>query len=118
MPRASVVPAVLFMVFSITAHADDIAGNWSGTWTKYGDQLPVAVTFAKAGAGYSGFFDSDALQVAGIPFAEVSESGSHVHFVLKGDQSATDFEAEQHGDEIDGTLTENGVNGTFRIART
>jgi hypothetical protein len=100
-----------------TAQAADLAGTWSGTWTKGGDALPVVVSFEKGANGYSGHFDSDALQVAGIPFADVNETGEGVHFVLKGDQSTDVFDGRQRGDAIDGTFTETSTKGTFHLAR-
>lgn len=72
--------------------AAGLAGGWKGTWTKNGDALPVTISFAKSPDGYSGSFDSDALQVVGIPFAQVTYADGEVRFQLKGDQSTTTFE--------------------------
>ena len=86
-----------------------------------GDALPVTVTFGKTRNGYYGSFDSDALQVAGIPFSEARQTGKHVHFVVKGDRSTSVFNGEERDDRIDGTFIENGLRaplkGTFHLAR-
>jgi dipeptidyl aminopeptidase/acylaminoacyl peptidase len=99
------------------AAASDIAGTWSGTWTRNGDALPVEVTFRESAGGLSGAFDSDSLQVAGIPFMQVTQSGDRVHFVLKGDQSTTVFDGREAGDTIEGSLSENDIAGRFRLVR-
>jgi uncharacterized protein len=100
------------------ASAAELSGTWSGVWSKGGDALSVAVTFQKSGNGYSGSFDSDALQVAGIPFADVSERGNNVHFVLKGDRTTTIFDGAQTADTLTGTFSENNARGTFQLKRT
>ena len=101
-----------------TVAAKDLEGTWSGTWIKNGDSLPVVVRFTRADNLYSGTFDSDALQVSKIPFAEVSESGRQVHLVLKGDQSTIVFDGEESAGAIDGSLTENNSKGSFHLVRS
>jgi hypothetical protein len=105
------------LTLSTSASAGELAGAWQGTWTKGSDALPVVVTFQRSGAGYSGTFDSDALQVAEIPFAQVTETGDRVHFALTGDESTTVFEGRQRATAIDGTFADGGTKGTFHLAR-
>jgi hypothetical protein len=99
------------------APADNLTGDWKGTWTKDGDALPVTVTFAKTGDAYSGAFDSDALQVAGIPLSDVSDTNGRVHFQIKGDQTTTVFDGELAGDAISGSFTEGRDKGSFELVR-
>lgn len=108
----------IFFAVSNTFAATDLAGGWQGTWTRNGDALPVTVTFAKSGSSYSGSFDSDALQVTGIPFSDISDVDGKVHWLLKGDQSATDFEGTIKGDKIIGTLTDGSSKGPFVLERS
>lgn len=117
--RALVFFAVLcaFIIKTTGAHADDLAGDWKGTWTKDGDALPVTVTFAKMGDAYSGAFDSNALQVAGIPLSDVSDTNGRVHFQIKGDQTTTVFEGEIAGGAMSGTFTDGGDKGSFELVR-
>jgi dienelactone hydrolase len=96
---------------------DDVEGAWLGVWTKGGDDLPVTVRFMAGPDGLAGAFDSDVLQVTGIPFAEVVRTGTRLRFVLQGDESATVLEGDVRGDEITGTLTEGAAVGRFRLER-
>src|SRR5205807_478364 len=64
-----------------------------------------------------GSFDSDALQVADIPFSNVSEMGGTVHWSLKGDQSTTTFEGTLARDTLVGTFNDGKDKGTFALAR-
>ena len=97
--------------------SDSLAGGWQGTWTKQGDTLPVNVTFEKSEGGYSGFFDSDALQVSHIPFSNISNTNGKVHFVLEGDATTAVFDGTLQGDTIAGALKDDGVEGTFELHR-
>jgi len=112
---------ILFVLMSwasiAAAQAAGLEGHWSGTWTKAGDALGVTVEFSKANNGYAGTFDSDALQVAAIPFAELTLAGDNVRFTLRGDATTTQFEGRLSGDMLSGTFTEGAVNGTFTLAR-
>ena len=95
----------------------DLAGHWVGTWTKAGDPLAVTVAFSRSGERVSGTFDSDALQVTGIPFREVSADGARVRFVLAGDETTTTFDGRLDQDTLSGELTEGAARGTFQLTR-
>lgn len=115
------VLALLLTAIVVTlavAQADNLAGRWKGTWTKNGDALPVTVEFARTGDAWSGKFDSDALQVAGIPFGSVSVLSGNVHFQIRGDQSTSIFDGQIRGDRMSGTFTEGGAKGSFEFVRT
>ncbi len=100
------------------AFYSDPAGYWTGNWTKFGDVLPVAVTVQKTPNGtYTASFDSDALQVAGIPFETVTYAPPNVRFVLRGDKTTAVFEGEVLGNEIVGKFTEGPAAGTFYLER-
>jgi dienelactone hydrolase len=99
------------------APADELAGSWKGNWTKDGDALSVTARFAKTANAYSGAFDSDALQVAGIPLGDVSDNQGRVHFQIKGDQSTTVFDGAIAGEIMSGTFTDGSSNGSFELAR-
>lgn len=121
----------LIALFAMPARADDgVAGQWSGTWTKNGDALPVTVTFAKGDTmevevlhhkvrfdTYSGSFDSDGLQASGIPFAQVVFATSKIHFELVGDETATMFDGALAGDVLSGTFQDGKDPGVFRLTR-
>jgi len=112
--------AIIFVLAAAsiaTAHAADLEGHWTGTWTKAGDPIQVAVDVTKTSSGYAATFDSDALQVAAIPFAEVTAAGDRVRFVLRGDATTTSFDGKLSGDAIAGALSEGAVKGTFTLAR-
>jgi uncharacterized protein len=95
----------------------ELAGYWTGTWTKFNDALPVALTFEKTPTGYIGRFDSDALQVAGIPFASVAYNEPHVSFTLRGDTTTAVFNGAVSINTISGTFTEGPAHGTFKLER-
>jgi hypothetical protein len=100
------------------ARGDELAGHWSGTWTKADDPLAVTVAFERAGDRYIGAFDSDALQVAEIPFADVRVLRARIRFTLTGDAVPMVFDGTLVGDELAGTFTEGKVAGTFQLVRT
>ena len=79
--------------------------------------MPVAMTFAKTGDAYSGTFDSDALQVAGIPLGDVSETKGRVHFQVKGDQSTTVFDGAINGGAMSGMFADGSGKGSFELTR-
>lgn len=116
--------ASAFFVFAIVASAsaavsgNGLAGSWKGTWTKNGDALPVTMTFARIGDTYSGAFDSDALQVAGIPLSDIRDAGGKVHFQIKGDFTTTVFDGAIAADVMSGTFTDGNDKGTFQLARS
>jgi uncharacterized protein len=97
--------------------AASLSGGWKGTWTKDGDALPVTVTFATTAGGFSGTFDSDSLQVTGIPFSKVTDTGGKIHLELKGDQSTTVFDGTLAADAITGTFVDGQSKGTFQLTR-
>jgi uncharacterized protein len=95
-----------------------LPGRWIGTWVKSEDPLPVAVTFEITANGYSGSFDSDALQVAGIPFNDVRVNARQVHFVVAGDATPAVFDGTIAGDALDGEFVEGAVHGRFHLERS
>jgi len=109
--------AIALLAFAGVAQAAGLSGTWSGTWTKNGDALPVIVTFRAAGDGLAGSFDSDALQVAGIPFREISETGGKVHFTLPGDETTAVFDATLTANALDGSFIDGTAKGTFHLKR-
>lgn len=119
------IAAFVVMAFvAISAHAGELQGQWQGTWTKAGDALPVTVSFEKLGSAHTGTFDSDALQVSGIPFREVTVNGNKVHFVLGGDATTTTFDGAFTGSDLTGTFSESSNSGggaptpgTFNLKR-
>jgi len=106
-----------FIVATKAAPADDLAGGWTGTWTKDGDALLVTITFTKVGDAYSGAFDSDALQVVGIPVGDVSDINGKVHFQIKGDETTTIFDGVITGDAMSGRFTDGSDQGSFDLVR-
>src|SRR5580698_9858238 len=116
-------PALAACVFGFLAYqafggSDELSGDWKGTWIQNGDAVSVTATFTKSGDGYLGTFDSDALQVAGIPFSDISQDPGKVHFELKGDQTTTVFDGVVKGDLFSGTFTDGTSKGHFDLTRT
>jgi dienelactone hydrolase len=113
---ASLLVSVALFVTPVVAGGLD--GSWKGTWTKNGDSIPVIMRFQMTPDHLEGSFDSDALQVAKIPFAEVDVNGDHVNFLLKGDNSTTTFHGRFAGDALSGSFTEGSTQGTFDFTRS
>ena len=80
-------------------------------WIKGGDPLPVTMTFARTGDAYSGAFDSDALQVSGVPVSSVRTADGKVHFEIRGDASTTVFDGEIAGDGLTGGFVDGPDSG-------
>ncbi|HEY5336866.1 MAG TPA: alpha/beta fold hydrolase [Rhizomicrobium sp.] len=110
--------ALSLALFGISiAYADDLSGTWTGYWVKDHDPLPVTVTLDASGSGFTGHFDSDAIQVAGIPCSVVREDGDKIHLEVKGDQTTTTFDGVLAGGAIKGTFTEGTKRGAFILNR-
>jgi uncharacterized protein len=107
-----------FLALHAVAGSDELSGDWKGTWIRNGDAVSVTATFTKSGDGYSGTFDSDALQVAGIPFSDITEELGKIHFHLKGDQTTTVFDGVVKGESISGTFSDGAGKGSFKLVRT
>jgi pimeloyl-ACP methyl ester carboxylesterase len=103
---------------SSLAHAESLEGTWTGMWTKNGDALPVTVTFKNTNGAWSGSFDSDTLQVAGIPFKDIRLSGSSAHWLLPDDSSSTAFDGALNGDHLTGSFKEADITGSFVLTRS
>jgi pimeloyl-ACP methyl ester carboxylesterase len=104
------------------AHSDSapeprLEGTWRGAWIKGGDGINVVVRFEQTGLAYRGSFESDDLQVVGIPFARIEVDGPNVSFVLAGDETTTSFEGTIAGDRLRGALREGDVTGSFSLVR-
>jgi uncharacterized protein len=109
---------VVGLVTTPALAAGGLEGSWSGTWTKNGDDLAVVLTFERKAAGYAGSFDSDRLQIMGIPFGDIRADGSSVHFTLTGDATTTVFDGKMSGDTLTGTFSEGAIKGTFTLTRS
>lgn len=109
--------AALLTASATNTRADGLEGTWKGLWIKGNDPLPVTVNFQKLGAGYSGSFDSDPLQVTAIPFSSVEATNGKVQFLLKSDDSTSVFDGWIKGGAISGTFTDGHENGTFKLTR-
>lgn len=121
---------LMLVAGSVRAADGDIAGQWSGTWTKNGDALPVTVNFAKGDTialtirqqearfdTWRGTFDADAIQASAIPFAQVTFANGHIHFELIGDETASMFDGTLANGVLAGTFEEGAQTGTFQLAR-
>ncbi|MDE1985240.1 MAG: alpha/beta fold hydrolase [Alphaproteobacteria bacterium] len=115
--QALALAIFVFACLSVPAQAAGLAGSWTGVWTKNGDPLPVTVTFRETEQGLAGSFDSDALQVSGIPFRDVHEAPPKVHFVLAGDATTSVFDGTLKDNVLAGDFVEGGTKGTFRLER-
>lgn len=111
------VLAFAFAGFIASAGAADLNGAWSGIWTKDGDSLPVTMFFEHSPQGETGSFESDALQVTGIPLFEIEQNGTKVHWVVRSDNGTSMFDGVLTGDRLDGGFSENGKTGEFHLKR-
>jgi dienelactone hydrolase len=99
------------------AGPDGLAGNWTGTWVRDGDALPVTMNFTRKAGGYEGAFDSDALQVAAIPLSAIAATDGKVRFEIRGDQSTSKFDGRIADGDINGTFTDGDAAGSFHLVR-
>jgi alpha-beta hydrolase superfamily lysophospholipase len=115
----SIPGAWLLALMILPANGRDLSGNWSGVWLKSGDALPVSVQFERTANKYKGSFDSEALQVADIPFTAVAVRGRTVHLVLKGDTTTMVFDGTlgENENSLEGTFGDDATGGTFRLVR-
>lgn len=112
-----ILTGLLLMAVLPLRAQEDLAGAWTGVWTRGGDTLAVDVVFERAGESWRGTFDSDRLRVVGIPFTETTYDPPKVAIVLAGDATTLRFEGELHDDRIAGTLREDSSEGTFLLIR-
>ena len=109
--------SLVLIGLAASAAAAGFNGDWTGVWIKDGDSLPVTVHFKAAPQGETGSFDSDALQVTDIPFAEVKHDGVKVHWVLRSDSGASVFDGTLQNGFLDGVFVEDGKTGQFHLTR-
>jgi uncharacterized protein len=107
----------LLAVLPAAAGAPGLTGTWVGVWTRDGDSLPVTMSFEKTASNYIGYFDSDALQVAGIPLNSIRDRDGQVHFEIKGDATTPIYDGVLSGDVLAGNFSDGGAQGTFRLNR-
>ncbi len=98
---------VLLIVPATAVAQGRLSGEWQGYWTRAGDTLPVTMHVLRDSAGaYAATFDADRLRVSGIPFGEVTLSGSAVTLVLRGDRTTMRFQGTLRRDSLTGTFSE------------
>ena len=104
---------------NVLSEVAQLAGGWTGYWTRAGDTLPVTMVVRRDTAGaHTATFDSERLRVSGIPFAEVRADGCcTVGMVLRGDQSSYNFKGQLRGDSLVGVFLEGTNEGLFAFVR-
>lgn len=117
MLRILLAALVACMALPAFAQTPGLAGAWEGEWIKDGDGVPVIMTFDRAGETWTGSFESDALQAAGIPLSAVREMSERVHFEVKGDFSTAVFDGVLAESVLSGAFTDAGATGSFRLTR-
>lgn len=95
----------------------ELAGEWSGVWSRSVDTLAVTMRFAERDGAWSGSFDSPRLRVEGIPFTSVRFEPPRVTIEMVGDATTLSFEGHLRGDTLAGTLREAGDTGWFAATR-
>src|SRR5262245_49753521 len=100
-----------------TAVSDPLAGAWRGTWSKGGDTVAVTMAIANTPSGYAGSFDSDDLQVTGIPFSRIETQDDRVTLAFQTDFSETVFNGELADGRLEGVFREDEVDGRFSLQR-
>jgi dienelactone hydrolase len=115
----SAVAAALTIAL-LTTHAssaEELQGSWEGRWIRDGAELKVSMTFARAGDGYKGSFDSEALRVTGIPLGKIEYRPPTIRWEIVGDETTTVFNGELRDGTMQGRFREDKAEGTFGFTR-
>lgn len=113
------VSVILLSASLPSAALAQLAGRWTGYWTRAGDTLPVTMIVRKDTAGqHTATFDSERLRVSGIPFSQVSlQDCCVVGMTLRGDRSTVNFKGQLRGDSLIGVFLEGTSEGFFTFVR-
>lgn len=111
--------AILFLLVlpSPVQAQEELAGTWSGFWTRGGDTLAVEARFERTPEGWRGAFDAERLRVVGIPFTEVTYDSPRAVIRMVGDATTMVFEGVVSGDTFAGTFVEEAEEGSFAFRR-
>jgi pimeloyl-ACP methyl ester carboxylesterase len=91
---------------TVTLLGQDIVGDWRGTLKPGGQELRVALHFAKDGSGYKGTFDSLDQGVTGIPLSSITLEDSKVGFKVDSAQGSYAGKVTAAGNTIEGEWTQ------------
>ena len=101
----------------LLAQEGEIVGRWAGALTILGSDLGFSVEFSRDADELAAKIDIPNQGASGLPLTAVSEEGRTVHFELVAGPGLAVWHGERDGDVIEGTFTQGGAAGTFRVAR-
>lgn len=99
------------------AQEGDLVGRWTGALTVLGSELGFSIEFSRGADGLAAKIDIPAQGASGLPLTAVAETGDTVHFELQAGPGLAVWHGAREGDVIEGTFTQGGAAGTFRVAR-
>jgi hypothetical protein len=91
------------------------SGYWEGTMISKGMPLPVSFSFDETQPVPSGLFTSLTQRAMDYPLDSVSEQGTHIQFVLGGNEK---FDGRVEANKITGTFGSEDETGTFVLRRS
>jgi len=100
---------------SADAQTNILVGSWEGEIQVMGTELPTAVAFADGDDGLEASMDVQG--ASGVPLDNVTLDGDVVHFELQGGAGVAVFDGKIEADQIAGSFTQAGVEGSFELRR-
>lgn len=95
-----------------------IDGYWEGTGGEPGEELKFMITFRTEADGIKGAIDVPDTATSGLPLADISVTGSKVHFVMPAGGGRFPFDGQLSGDTISGTYQFGKQTLPFILKRT
>ncbi|MDX1393304.1 MAG: alpha/beta fold hydrolase [Gemmatimonadota bacterium] len=99
------------------AQETGVEGRWTGGLSILGQDLGFSVEFERSEGDLRARIDIPTQGALGLALRRVSETGASVHFELPAGPGLAVWDGERAGDVIEGTFTQAGAEGTFRVMR-
>jgi dienelactone hydrolase len=115
---AAAAALTVALLTSPASGGEVLQGPWEGRWVRDGAELKVSMTFSRAGDGYTGSFDSEALRVVGIPLRKIDYRPPAIRWEIVGDETTTVFEGELRDGAMRGRFREARAEGAFAFTRS
>jgi len=118
MKRILVLIITLLIVLQLTFSLDDIEGTWDGAIDIMGTELNIIVKFYTDDDQLNATIDIPQQGAQGLSLTNVHFKNDSVYFELQAGPGLAVFDGVLEDDDIKGTFSQAGVNGTFKIKRT
>lgn len=105
----------LLLIFSCSANAQNIGGDWQGTLEVAGTELPLVFHIKGSGDSLSATMDSPSQNALGIPVSAITFDNPKLH--LEAGNGAIVYEGTLSNDFITGTFQQNGMNIPLNLHR-